>query len=548
MEFHGKSKKDALVEMVRKLGADAEIESITSVSLDGARTYKVSASAFPGSEISQKKSGYRGLFIFAALIIILAAAGYFAWPWISSQLFPQEIPPGTYEPTIAVMPFKNVGEGDDYPHFGEGLAEDLISGLINLKGLKIISRNSSFAADAREQTPVSAGSDLGVATLLKGTYRIDSGKVKIVASLIDTSDGSYIWTKTYDHELKDVFKIQEQISQQIIQEMRLELGLQEKDKLRYLTTANSDAWNSFHAGWYYLDQRTREGFKKAEESFNETIEVDPTFARAYYGLAFSLYLQGSYNYSPPIPAFERALIWAEKAIEVDDTLGEAYAVRAMIRRDLKLDWEGAEEDFLKALELSPGSARTHHWYGNFLGDLGRFKEAESQLLQAKELAPISKQINLDIAVSLIDRLEYDKALEHLKLTVQMFPDFRGAHHLYLVTLFRRGYLKETLAEYKRFNKAVGQTEASSKLEELFYEKGFFEASKQFLIKFGDTIGPHEKAALYMVLGDGEKAIDYLEKAFAIRSGRVFHLKSEPVFVPLHDHPRFKALLKKMNLQ
>lgn len=548
MEFIGKSKKDALVAVCRGLGPDAEIESISSICLDGVNSYRVTAFPHQETQETKSKSPFPLSIIFSLLIVSLIIVGFFVWPMISQQLFPITKPAGTYAPAIAVMPFKNIGEEGDHPHFGEGLAEDIISGLINLQGLKIISRSSAFAADASKETNVSMGASLGVATILRGTYRINKNKVKIVASLIDTSDGSYIWTTSYDHEIDDLFQIQEDISREIIEAMKLELGLEQQRKYKGLSTTNNLAWRSFHAGWFYLDKRNKSSFEKAVSSFEAAIEADPAFARAYYGLAFAWYLKGSYNYSESLAALRKGLEKVEAAIKLNPGLGEAYAIRGLIRRDLNLDWAGAEADFKKALELSPGSARTHHWYGNFLGDLGRFQEAENQLLKAQELEPISRQINLDIAVAMIDRMDYREALAQLKMTTEMFPDFRGAHHLYLITLFRRGYLDETLEEFKRFNRVTGQSEATATLEELFYEKGFYVASRAFLKKYGDMVGPHEKAALYMVLGDGEKAIDYLEEAFKIRSGRVFHLRSEPVFIPLHDHPRFRKLLQKMNLE
>ena len=552
MKFRASSTKAALVKLYKAVGDDVRILSSTrKLDSEGNAFYEITA-----RRNNPVVSGNtRNLFVVATIlfVVVISLLYIFTRSGETGAISSHDEKPGmeieasSVIPSIAVIPLVNLSEGGNEEYFGDGLAEDLISSFARLKNIKVVNRTSSFTYKNTNLDIQTIGRELSVNSIIEGSFRINEEKLRIVVNLIDVSDGFTIWTQTFNREKKDLFDIQEEIAFAIVKALEVELGLDDSGTLRTRSTKSLDAFNEYNRAMYFLDRRSEEGFTKAIEYFRNTIDLDADFAKAHLGLGVSHYLLGSYGYRHYSEAFSRARPEIEKAINLDPSLGEAYAMRARIRRDNDLDWEGAEEDFLRAIDLNPNSANAHHWYALYLGDLGRFDEAMEHLLIARESQPVSRQINLDIAVSFLDQGDVESCLDQLYKTIEMFPNFKGAHNFLLFTLLRIGKIEESIAEFERYNAISGQAGLTAQYKSIIEEQGIISAVRIYVNAAKEHLFPWELAALCTFLGEREKALDYLEQAFTERSGRIFHLKYETAFRSLHDEPRFIALLEKLGL-
>jgi serine/threonine-protein kinase len=465
-----------------------------------------------------------------------------------------------FQPSIAVLPFTNLSADPEQEYFCDGMAEEIISALTHIDGLRVVARTSAFAFKDKHEDIRDIGRKLNVETLLEGSVRKAGSRLRITAQLVNVSDGYHLWSERYDREMEDVFAIQDEISLAIVDKLKVKLLGDEKEKLVKRHTDNQEAYNLYLKGRYFWNRRTEEDLEKSIECFKQAIEKDPDYALAYTGLADSYIALPTYSFSffPPKEAFPKAKGAALRALEIDDTLGEAYASLALIKLDYDWDWAGAEKQFKQAIELNPGYATAHHWYAIYLLYMARFDEAIREIKTAQELDPLSLVINRVVGRVFYFARQYDQAIDALLKTIEMEPNCSWVHfHLGIVYLQKSMY-EEALAEFhkeKGFPRGgeVGDIIILSYLGLVHAKMGkrgeAQEALDELLKKSKKAcVSPCVLALIHFALGKNDQGFEWLEKAYDDHDLSLHGIKVEPAFDSVRSDPRFKALLKKMGLE
>jgi len=495
--------------------------------------------------------GLKKLFIPALVVAALIIIAVVIWrPWSQKETVP--IP--SDKPSIAVLPFEDLSLQKDQEYFCDGLAEELINRLTNIEDLKVPARTSAFSFKGKDLDYREIGEKLNVEMVLDGSVRKEGNKLRITIQLIKVADGFPVWSKTYQRNIEDTFDLWDEISLAIVDNLKIKLLGREKAKLVKRYTENIEAYNRYIKGRYFWNKRTKEGFKKGVEYFEQAIEEDPSYTLAYAGLADCYNLLGDYIYLPPKEAFPKAKEAALKALSIDNTLAEAHTSLAFVLSCYDWDWEGAEREYNHAIELNPGYAITHLWYAHFLANLKRHDEAIAEIKRAQELDPLSLIINNEVGHIFYKARQYDKAIEAFQKTLEMNPEFWKTQHDLAFTYLQKGMYGEAIKKIqkaKEFSKGLvlyhdiligtayvrmGKIEEARKVLH-----NLLEGSKQVYVL-------PSIADIYFALGENDQGFKWLERAYEERLPWMKALKIDPAYDNVRSDPRFKALLKKMNLE
>lgn len=535
--FRAAGTREALAAVCRELGPDAVILS---------RRKTVDAAGNPLVEVTARARGdYRlqtGLLITAVLIalILLIQAGD-----AELQVSPLPAQRTPAPPTaIAVLPLVDLSDGERDDRFGEGLAEDLIGSLAQARTLRVVSRSSSFSAAAAATTSREAGRRLGVGLVIEGSFRRADDRTRVVVNLVDVTSGFSRWSGTYERPFADILGLQREIAAAVTGALRREIGGEGLELRENGGTDNLEAHTLYHLARWQMDHRDPDALRAAINSFERAIALDPSYARAQAGLAAAVYLSGAHGLQPAAETLPRARELTDRALATAPWLGDAWAIRAQVRRDADCDWRGAIADFEHALEVMPSSSLAHHWYANVLGDLGRADEAWEHLQQALALEPLSHQVWQDCGSWHLDRDEFDAALDCFRRALELAPEARGSRHLLLLTLLRAGRDNEAMA---LFTAKEQEREFSRRLNETRDSGGSTAAIRLFIEERGDLLVAYDQARLWMLTDDHTRVPELLEHSWQERSGQIFHLAVEPLFAPLRTDPGFRELCRKMHL-
>ncbi|HET9531085.1 MAG TPA: tetratricopeptide repeat protein, partial [Blastocatellia bacterium] len=408
-----------------------------------------------------------------------------------------------------------------------------------------------FRYKGKEVEAKAVGRELGVRSVLTGRITHRGGDLTIRVELADTEDNSHIWGEQYSLKMADIFAVQEEMSKQIADNLRLRLTGEEQKRMARRYTDNAEAYQLYLKGRFHWNKRTEEDLKKGIDYFKQAIALDPKYAMPYAGLADCYALLGEYGKTPIQETLPKAKEAALRAIEIDDTLAEAHTSLAAVN-EYEWNWPNAEREYRRAIELNPNYATAHHWYGVFLGNMGRYSEAIDQIEQALELDPLSLIINTGLGRVLHNARRYDQAIEQLRKTVDMESSFAEAHfQLGLACEGRRMYpeavqaFERAIALYKdpTMTAWIGRVHAVSgkRSEAEAILKQLIEASGR------QYVSPYLIAMIYAGLGEKEQAFEWLERVYQERSYYVSWLKVDPVFDPLRSEPRFQDLLRRLGL-
>ena len=450
-------------------------------------------------------------------------------------------------PSIAVLAFENMSPDPDQEYFCDGMAETILNKLARVEGLRVAARTSSFSFRGRDLSVSEIGSRLNVSAVLEGSVIKSGDRLRITAQLIDVADGYHIWSESYDRELDDLFDVQDEIALNIVDALRIELGVEEHEQLERHYTENRQAYELYQRGRFFWNQRTEEGLNTAIEYFRQAVELDPEYALAHIGLAESYSLLISFGFSRPEEALPKGEDYAERALQLDPLLGEAYSLRGSLRLVRDFNWEDAERDCRRAIELNPDYPTAHHWYSLNLLSLGRFDEAIAEIKVALELDPLSMPINTDLALYYYHAGQFDAAIEQLRNTLELYPDSVYARDYLFNWLLVNGSFEEALVEFKELLILIGQAEFAESVDALYTEAGFEGVIRAYVDQFGDELKSYDLACYYMLLNEPDRALDYLGSALSERNEGIFYIRFDPAFKELRSHPRFIALLHKMNL-
>jgi serine/threonine protein kinase/tetratricopeptide (TPR) repeat protein len=457
------------------------------------------------------------------------------------------------ERSIAVLPFLNLSPEPENEFFADGITEDVVAQLSKIRALNVLARASVMPFKQRQQTPRQISAALDVATVLDGSVRRAGNRVRIAAQLIDGETEHQLWAETYDRELTDIFAIQTDVALQIARALEAELSMEERERIRKEPTADVQAYQLFLMGKHCLSRWTQEGIDQGIGYLEQAVARDPGYGLAYAEIAHA-YLElgiGIAGDLPPEQAFPKAREAVAKALQADPELAEAHAMLAFVRFVCDYDWAGAEQEFELALELNPNSGPTYDAYGLMLSALGRYDEALVVQRRAHELDPLAHR--LDRSTTMLRAGRYDEALEIAQEVNQLDPHFALARATLGWAYIHKNQPELGLAELERaVQLAPDSTMFLAQLGQALGQVGKAEAARDVLRRLEELskqryVSPYHRAYVYTGLGEFDRAMDWLERAYAEGAGGVWGIRGSFLFAPLRSHPRFQALLKKVNL-
>ncbi len=455
--------------------------------------------------------------------------------------------------SIAVLPFVNASADPNTEYLSDGITESTINSLSQLSGLRVVPRTTVFRYKGQQVDPQKVGRDLGVRAVLTGRVIKLDDTFHIQTELVDIANDSQLWGERYDWKPSDIIAGQQEIATRISEKLRLRLTGEEQKRLTRRYTENADAYQAYLKGRYHWNQRTEAGLKKAVEYFRQAIEIDPTYAAAYSGLADSLTGLGYSSYLAPKDAFPQAKAAEVKALEIDPMLAESHTSLAYAKLYYDWGWPGAEREFKRAIEINPNYATAHHWYSVYLTAMGRPDDASREIRRAQELDPFSLIINTDMGFELYYSGQYEQAIKQLRAALEMKQDFPLAH-LWLGRAYQeKGMYAQAVEEFKKVETVIhgwpvtiaaigyvdgvsgNKGEARKVLDELS------ELSKQ------EYVTPYGVALVYAGLGEKEQALHWLEKAYQDRANWLVWLKLDPRWSSLRSDPRYADLVRRVGL-
>lgn len=500
---------------------------------------------------SKQRDWKKSWLIFAAglaVVLIAVVAGWVAW----SRSQAAQATPGRL--MLAALPFQNLTGDNGQDYLTDGLTEEMITQLGNLdpQHLGVIARTSVMHYK-NTQTPLDQiGRELGVQYVIEGSVRRDANEVRVTAQLIQTRDQTHVWARQYDREPKGLLALQSEIAHEIADEIQLTLGDHKSAAAQAsLSPQNYDAYDLYLKGQYFFNKRTAAGLEEAVGYFQQATAKDPNYARAYAGVADSYALMGGYTERPQTQFIAKARAAALKALELDQNLPEAHTALALIVQNYDWDWQTAEKEFRRAIELNPNYATAHHWYAEHLMWRGRFDEALQESERARQLDPLSLIIAADNGAILYFSRQYDRAIEKWRSVLEMDPDFPRAH-LIRDAYVEKGMFPEALATVEEHGPLVN---APWYWAYLAYVHGRSGQKSQAQYALSELLQLNRRKPIdakiiadgYAGLGDKDEGIAWLEKAYAQHSPELVSLKVSPSYDFLRSDRRFEALLRRVGL-
>jgi serine/threonine protein kinase/Flp pilus assembly protein TadD len=460
----------------------------------------------------------------------------------------------TQPPSLAVLPFTNLSADKENEYFSDGLTEDIIDALAKVPGLRVMARTSAFAFRGRELDVREIGARLRVKNILEGSVRRSGNRLRVTAQLVKASDGYHLWSERFDREMTDIFAIQDEISLAIAERLRGELLHPEIAALAQRTTTNVDAFQLYLEGRYHWNRRTPAGLKKAIELFQEAIKVDPAYALAYAGLADAYNIFTGFGQCPDMELYDKAERAATKALEIAPGLAEARTSLAYLKELRHWDWDGADREFRRAIELKPGYATAHQWYSSYLCAMGRSDEAVREATLARELDPLSLIVNVSAANVLYRTGRREEAAAQCRRVIDMEPGFPLAHCALAMICVGQGKADEAVVEHEK-----GMMLIADKSPAVLCQMGYVYGMAQRMEAAGGVLAQVEAIArtthvpgtsmalLHVGLGRFDDALDALERAYRERDNSLMLLGVEPAYDALRADPRFTTLLRQVGL-
>jgi serine/threonine-protein kinase len=493
----------------------------------------------------------------ALLCFALVAAGWLVWCW------KQWTPPQTN--TVAVLLLPSNGDDSDLQFLSQGITESLIHSLSQSRSLTVRPFTSVASYYTKGSRDVErAGRDLRVQVLIRGHVSKQNDNIIVSVELIDVDQTKQLWGDNYPRKLGDLLIIKEDITRDIARHLRANLTGEEQQRINKRFTTNSRAYQLYLAGRYHTNKRSEQEIRKGLDYFHSAIQEDHNYALAYAGLADGYSLMVTYAGQSPEEYYPKAREAANKALKLDDTLAEAYTSLANILTEYEWNWHEAETHYLRALELNPNYVTAHHWYSRFLSWMARHEEAIHEAKAAQDLDPLSVVVSNNLSLVFYHAGQYNQAKEQAEHTLEMDPNYFLAHAMLAWAYqeeartiinadLRKTKYEEALSEFK---KALGLGAPPSLYvpdEGIIYAlMGDQRKASEVLTKLEQMVANHQYvetasiASLLTALGEKDKALDLLEKAFEKRDSSLVMLKVDRSWDSLRSHPRFVALVKKMN--
>jgi serine/threonine-protein kinase len=496
--------------------------------------------------VSQIKKHKRGFAVTAA-VLLAAAIGLGYWYFTNRATGASEA-----IDSIAVLPFQNRSSDADTEYLSDGLAESLIYRLSQLPNLKVSPTSSVFRYKGKETDVQTISKELGVQALMTGRITQRGDNLTISVELVDVRNNKLLWGEQYDRKLSDLLATQREIATEITNKLQLKLSGADEAKVTKKYTANSEAFQLYLKGRFYWNKRDMGNLRKAIEQFKAAAEKDPNYALAFVGLADCYVLLPVYSSTPGNEALSQAKAYAERALQIDDSLGEAYTSLGYVHRYL-WNWAEAEKGLKRGIEMNPNYATAHKFYGNYLCNLGRFDEGLEEYKRAQELEPLSLIISVNLAEVYLQKGNLDAAAEQCRRAIDLDPNWYYVRLQLGLVYLKQGRIAEALAEAEK-SVALSKRESVpvGVLGYLYAQTGkrgeaaaLIEELKERYAK--QQANGYDLARVYLGLGDKEEAFVWLEKDFQAHTVTLPSYLYLPPLDSLRDDPRYKDLARRIGL-
>lgn len=452
--------------------------------------------------------------------------------------------------SIAVVPFSNETGDSSVEYFSDGFTDSLISGLSQFHYFKVISRNSVARYKGQTIDTAAVASELKVGAVLIGKITRLGDELHITAELIEAQSRSVLWNAEYTKKVSDARSVQEDILEKTVETLR---QIPNEGQLSLLPKGTQDprAYDLYVKGKWYWNKRTGDGLKQALECFQAAIDIDPNYALAYSGLADSYVINA--GWAPPRESYLRAKAATQRALELDNNLGEAHSTLGFIKAHYERDWQGAEEEFRLAIRLSPNYATAHHWYAAYLIARRQFDQASQELQRARELDPLSPMINTDLGLIYFYNRQYDQAIAQLQTNRDLFPGSFPSHYFLGWAYTAAGRYDEAIAEYqKALEISKGHTMVIAMMGYTYAVSGNKAEAWKILKELEEEtthryVAPFRFAMVYIGLGEKDLAFQWLNKAFDELDILLIYINATPFSDSLRQDPRFDQLLQRLKL-
>jgi TolB-like protein/DNA-binding winged helix-turn-helix (wHTH) protein/Tfp pilus assembly protein PilF len=457
--------------------------------------------------------------------------------------------------SVVVLPLENLSGDKEQEYFADGMTDELIAHLAKIRSLRVISRTSAMEYKGAHKPLSEIARDLHVDAVVEGTVLRSGNRVRITAELVQVATDRHLWAETYESELGDILTLQSQVTSAIVNEIRIKLTPEEQERLATTRPVSTESYENYLKGRYYWNKRSEEGLTKAIDYFQVAIEKDPRYALAYAGLADCYSIMGSaiVGTVPASDVAPKARAAALKSLELDESLAEAHTSLATVRFNYDWDWAAAAGGFKRAIELNPSYATVYQRYSLYLIAMGHINESIAEMNRARELDPLSISMNFSLGWRLYMARQFDQAIEQLRNTIDMDPNFALPHLVLGQAYGQKRFYDEAIAELQQATRishdsppmvgalarayaVSGRTADARNLLDQLMEQ----SKKQY-------VSPFYVAIVFAGLGENDKALDWLEKAYRDRSNRVVFLKVDPELDSLRSNPRFHELQHKLRL-
>lgn len=494
-------------------------------------------------------SGRKSRAMLAAVAILAVAAFALSYSGVLNRWLPRH--PAIR--SIAVLPLKNLSGNPADDYFADGMTDELITNLAKISSLRVTSYTSVAKYKSTTKPLPQIAQDLHVDAVVEGSVVRAGEHVRITAQLIYAPRDQHLWAEEYQRSLRDVLSLQREVARDVAQHVRVTLTPSEQSRLATAGAIDPSAYDSYLRGRSYWNQRNETSLHKAIEQFNKAIEVEPSYAAAYSGIADCYTTMGYLSYLDPLDAFPRARDAATKALDLDPSLAEAHASLAYYNLYHAWNWAEAEKEFKRAIELNPNYSTAHEWYSYYLLAMGRFDQAWTEIQRARELDPLSVIISTDVGFNYFYRHDYDGAISQLRGTLAVSPKFPLAH-LWLGRAYQQKRMfEEAIDEFDKTDAALPAWVVTiAGMGNAYGEWGKRAEAKQVLTRLDELsrhkyVTPYGVALVYAGLDDKDQTFAWLNKAYEGRNHWLVWLNRDPRWDRVRGDPRFVDLKSRMGL-
>ena len=455
-------------------------------------------------------------------------------------------------PSIAVLPFADMSPEKDQDYFCEGMAEEIINALTKLDGLHVASRTSAFQAKAKDFDMAEIGTRLKVGAVLEGSVRKAGNRLRVTAQLINVSDGYHLWSERYDRDMDDVFAVQDEIAQAVVEKLKVKL-LGEQDAPKVMRpTDNLEAYNLFLKGRHHHERMTGPALEHSLECFAQALAVEPSYAQAHAGIAHAQTLRAILSFVAPRRVMPVAKEAALKALALDESIAEAHSALATVLDFYEWNWTGAEREYRRALELNPGNPRTRSYYAELLSREGRADAAATEARRAVEQDPLSAFGRFFLALTLVSSRRFDAAMAEANTGLELDPHFHSNYLTLGWALTGLGRFDEAVEAQRQATLAApGDPHSEGHLGVVLGLAGHRSEALTILRdlerrRLQEYVSGFLMAQVSLGLGEQDQAISWLQKSAEERDALLPYLDAWFILDPLRADPRFQALLRRLN--